>query len=184
MLRTQILIPEKLKSRLETKAKEKNISMGELIRRYTSEKLEEEKTISPLGALLSLSRIAKKALRKLEKLKEHDLNLFVDFYIIAEVVRVVSQRVGKKQANQFLELYKEDVFSELEIDERVKSDSISIFKKKRSKNFPFFDAVHISSIKAADIFEVLTFDRHFINRRLFLPEEYFGIIFIDRIKRF
>lgn len=102
----------------------------------------------------------KKAVQTVDKLKEKD-EIFVNFVCIGEAATIISQRVDKLLANKLVEDYRLQEYQEIIIDSSVVSLAVNIFSGQKSKNFPFFDAIHAASMQSMGLTKALTFDKHF-----------------------
>lgn len=88
------------------------------------------------------------------------LRLFTSNLVFAEVVTVLSQRVGKKTAIQtgnYL-LSRADL-SLLHIDEELQEESWRIFQRIEQKNISFIDCSIIAAMKTENITNLLTLDK-------------------------
>lgn len=66
-----------------------------------------------------------------------------------------------KEAEDLLEEYRQGAYVEIEIDNEAKERALEIFAGQKSKNLPFFDAIHFATIEKLGIKKVLGFDKHF-----------------------
>ena len=100
------------------------------------------------------------ATRVVEKLVDKSF-LYTNFIAVGEAATVVSQRVGKKQANELVRSFEVGDYKEIQVDSEIITDASNIFLNQKSKNFPYFDALHASCMKKEGINRMLGFDKHF-----------------------
>lgn len=99
-----------------------------------------------------------------EGLKKEKHRLLISNYIIAETLTVLSQGAGKEASLKF----GRDIFGQnnliaiLIADLKTDLKSFEIFKKVRSKNFSFVDALILALMKKFKIDYLLTFDKRLI----------------------
>ncbi|MBI2066220.1 type II toxin-antitoxin system VapC family toxin [Candidatus Woesebacteria bacterium] len=89
------------------------------------------------------------------------VQLHTNFICIGEASTVISQRVGKRQANELVNAYKNGDYFDLDVNKDVIFSATNLFLAQRSKNFPFFDAIHAAAMESVGLRKILTFDRHF-----------------------
>lgn len=95
-------------------------------------------------------------------ISETKVNLFqkcvISSYVLAEVLTVVSQRVGKKRA-EFAsnKLFSQD-FELIHIGSEHLFETAKIFQQAVSKNFGFVDASIIATMKLEGCRHLITFD--------------------------
>ncbi|MBU0618866.1 PIN domain-containing protein [Patescibacteria group bacterium] len=100
-----------------------------------------------------------------EKFKKTQHKLYTSSFIVAEVLTVLSQRIGKKSSIDFGTdiLSQENLIKILRINTKIERDAFVIFKKIKSKNFSFVDALSLALIKKHKINLLLTFDKQLVN---------------------
>ena len=103
-----------------------------------------------------------KAKNLIEKIRTNDYLLYTSFYTIDESATVLSQRISKQVAIEFLDKFKnKDYMAILELDHISREKSYSLFKQIRSKNISMVDCHSIILMKENGITDCLSFDQHF-----------------------
>lgn len=104
----------------------------------------------------------KKAVEFYKLLKKTDYKFYTSSDIIAESLTVISKKVGKKSAIDFLDEL-EGVIKEIFIDEKLHKETRRFFAKVKSKNISFIDCSSVIAMKRSKIEVIFSFDEHFRN---------------------
>ncbi len=103
-----------------------------------------------------------KAKKILLSFEETSIILYTSYYIIDEVVTVISMRVGKDIALKFLRSIEQDDFPLiLRIDDTVRENAYRIFSNAKSKNVSMVDCYSASLMRQEGIKKCFTFDKQF-----------------------
>lgn len=96
-----------------------------------------------------------------EKLVKRPVTFYTSNYVFSECITVLSQRIGKTIAHQFIKDMKSSdaIFSVLWITERIEEKAIDIFLKQTSKNVSFVDCTNMALIELNHIHTVFSFDQ-------------------------
>ncbi|MDP3918088.1 MAG: PIN domain-containing protein [Candidatus Woesebacteria bacterium] len=101
-----------------------------------------------------------KALKLLKILIEQKTSLFTSSDIIAESLTVISRKLGKDEAMEFLKelkTYAKEIF----IDESIHAETRKFFAKVKSKNISFIDCSSVIAMKRNKIKYIFSFDEDF-----------------------
>ena len=95
-----------------------------------------------------------------QKIKKEDPDIYISNYIFLEIVTVISQRIGRKEA-VFLgnEILKNPKINIIHVDETLNKLAWQIFTKVPKKNFSFVDCSTLALLQFEEIGGLLTFDR-------------------------
>lgn len=102
----------------------------------------------------------KRALKLLEILVKQKNPLFTSSDIIAESLTVISRKLGKDEAMEFLKelkTYAKEIF----IDESIHKETRRFFAKVKSKNISFIDCSSVIAMKRNKIKYIFSFDEDF-----------------------
>ena len=102
-----------------------------------------------------------KALEILAKLDQNSVLLYTSTYVFAETVTVLSQRLGRKYAEEFIGMVKgqSSAITFLWPDEQIQEKAIELFLQQKSKNVSFVDCINMTLIKERFIDMVFSFDK-------------------------
>jgi uncharacterized protein len=94
-------------------------------------------------------------------------------YVFAEVVTVLSQRVGHDAARAFIHEMKSpnSEFSLYWIDEDIENSAIEIFEDQTSKNVSFVDCTNIAIIRNAQLQGIFSFDKTYPKNNISFLQE-------------
>ena len=115
----------------------------------------------------------KRALDLLYKLNEAKVNYFTSSDIIGESLTVISQKLGKKQATEFLKDVKV-IAEEIFIDENIHYAARKFFKRVKSKNVSFIDCSSVIAMKRNKIKVIFSFDESFKSLGVNLASDVFN----------
>ena len=81
-------------------------------------------------------------------------------YVFAEVVTVLSLRVGHAPAVAFIDRVasQEDGIEHVRVDADIERQAIEIFRRQRSKNVSFMDCCHMACVRHFHFDAVFSFD--------------------------
>lgn len=103
-----------------------------------------------------------KAQKVLNKSKNKSIALYTSYYVIDETVTVLSRRLSKKEAIEFLSSIKDKDFPIiLTIDQVIREKTYKLFKKVKNKSISMIDCYSAILMKANKIKKCFTFDKHF-----------------------
>ena len=102
----------------------------------------------------------KKAVKILDEIQEKNISLFTSSYVIGETLTLISLRLGKRQAIEFVEQV-EVLAEEIFITRENHMSTINLFLKQKSKNISFIDCSSVVVMKENGIKYAFTFDKHF-----------------------
>ena len=102
-----------------------------------------------------------KAIRIQSKLKELKVNVYVSSDIIGETLTVISRKLGKENAIDFLEKIQESNVQEIFIDEFLHKETRKFFRKIKSKNISFIDCSSVIVMKRSKVDVIFSFDEDF-----------------------
>lgn len=102
-----------------------------------------------------------KAVETLTKFDQSSVLLYTSTYVFSETVTVLSQRLGRKYAEEFINMIKDQsaAITFLWSDEQIQEEAIKVFLKQKSKNVSFVDCINIALIKERYIDVVFSFDK-------------------------
>lgn len=97
--------------------------------------------------------------KKAEKIFELDKEIIgIPEYVIIEVSSVLSQKAGKKIANDFLEMIMQSKDVEVMFaDDQFFMNAASVFKKHQDRKLSFID---YSLLYLSEFYEIVTFDKN------------------------
>ncbi len=102
-----------------------------------------------------------KALR-LKKEIGQNLKLTISNYIFLETVTILSQQIGKKDANDIGKLmFSSNKFNFLHISPRIDLKSWHVFQQIKNKNISYVDCSNVILMKEEQIPKIITFDKDF-----------------------
>lgn len=122
-------------------------------------------------ALIALSKVDdsnhKKAL-VIQRSLPSNLSLYVSNLVLSEVVTVLSQRVGHKEAISFIDAFEKtkNKVNIVWIDKKIHTKAIEIFRKQSSKNISFVDCANIAICQIFEIKEIFSFDHHYLTNKV------------------
>lgn len=95
-----------------------------------------------------------------QKIKKETPDIYISNYIFLEIVTVISQRIGRKEA-VFLgnDILKDSKVNIIHIDDRLNKLAWQIFTRIPKKNFSFVDCSTLALLQFEEIRKLLTFDR-------------------------
>lgn len=83
-------------------------------------------------------------------------------FILAELLSLVTKRIGKKKGLELGEkIISSSVVQLVYLDEKTQVEAWQLYKKYKDKDFDFIDATSFIFCRKQGIREVLTLDRHF-----------------------
>lgn len=101
-----------------------------------------------------------KAKEAFERLSNQPITLCTSNYVFSESVTVISQRVGKDTAREFINRMKspDAVFASFWVNEDVEQKAIEVFYRQTSKNVSFTDCTNMALMEFHDIPVIFSFD--------------------------
>lgn len=96
----------------------------------------------------------------LDRLTKSGTTFFTSSEVIGETLTVISRKLGKKHAVEFL-LEVGDMVKEIFVDENLHKISRSFFNEVKSKNVSFVDCSNVIVMKNNRIKAILSFDEDF-----------------------
>lgn len=80
--------------------------------------------------------------------------------VFAECVTVMSQRISKGIALQFIESFtsKESIFTTIRVTEQIEESAIGIFRRQTSKNVSFVDCTNMAIMEMEHLDSIFSFD--------------------------
>ena len=110
-----------------------------------------------------------RALSLLEKISElPSIRFCISVLVYSEVVTVLSQRVAQKTAHFFMEDIELHGITFLYVAEESFRIAQDVFRKQRSKNTSFVDAVNIALMLIHNFTSLLSFDRDYMKNGISL----------------
>ena len=102
-----------------------------------------------------------KSLSLVGELKKRGALLVTSNYVFSEAITVISQRVSRRAAVEFIEKFKtsQSSISCLWIDTEIESLAIEIFKNQTSKNVSFVDCTNIALVQLYNMHAIFSFDK-------------------------
>ena|SRR3990167_7904458 len=94
--------------------------------------------------------------------------LYMNNYVLSEVLTVLSQRVGKKKTKECIQVLYDSHVGLLNVTRVVESRAFNEFLKIDKKNISYADVISVLQAKEKGINAILTLDKHF----LYLGEKY------------
>ena len=105
-----------------------------------------------------------KAIAISKKIKEESLRIYISNYLFLEIVTIISQRVGKKEAVILgKHLLEDEQIEIIHINEKLNNLSWKIFQEINKKDTSFADCSNLAILQTEEIKIFLTFDGHYIN---------------------
>jgi predicted nucleic acid-binding protein len=99
---------------------------------------------------------------KLKRGIDQQINPFISNYIFLETVTVLSQRVGKQDANDIGNLmFSSNKFGFLQATPKIDVKTWQLFQKVSDKNISYVDCSNVVLMKEERIDKILTFDQDF-----------------------
>jgi len=116
----------------------------------------------------------KRAEQIFNALQDKKVTFYTSNYVFAESVTVISQRIGKDIALQFIESLKAKgtLFSTIWVTKEIEEEAIKIFKKQQSKNISLVDCSNIAIIEINKFDGIFSFDRNYKTNKIHLVEEH------------
>lgn len=113
-------------------------------------------------ALYNTSDINHKLALKIAKaLSLAKIRLFTSDPAYGEVITVISQNIGHRDAVEFAEDISKSNIGIVEIDGKLRQKGLSIFKKQTSKNARFTDCLNMAILKKENLAIIFSFDEHY-----------------------
>lgn len=115
----------------------------------------------------------KKVKQIFHALQDKTVTFYTSNYIFAESVTIISQRIGKDIALQFIETLraKDAIFSTIWVTKEIEEKAIEIFRKQSSKNISLVDCSNIAIIEINNFNGIFSFDRSYKTNKIHLVEE-------------
>lgn len=100
---------------------------------------------------------AKRLYLQLEKL---NVSFATSNYVFAEVITVISQKIGHKIALEFISNMRslDSIYNFIRVTPEIEEMAIEIFKKQTSKNVSFVDCTNMALIKHDNLTAIFSFD--------------------------
>lgn len=100
---------------------------------------------------------AKRLYLQLEKL---NVSFATSNYVFAEVITVISQKIGHKKALEFINNMRspDSIYNFIRVTPEIEEMAIEIFKKQTSKNVSFVDCTNMALIKHDNLDAIFSFD--------------------------
>lgn len=102
-----------------------------------------------------------KAYALLDRIEKQDLVLFTSSDIVGETLTVLSRKLGKQAAKEFLNEYQQGGINEIFINETIHQEARELFEKTNSKNISFIDCTTAVAMKSQKIQTIFSFDQDF-----------------------
>lgn len=114
-----------------------------------------------------------KSIRLFQQLQKENVSLLISNYIFLEVVTVISQKVGHKEAVLFIDnMQKDDSLLVIKrVDEELEEEAIRIFKAQTSKNVSFVDCTNMAFLKRGYADAIFSFDEIYRKNGYVLVED-------------
>ncbi len=112
----------------------------------------------------------KKAQEIYRFLYQHHHPLITSSDIVGETLTVISKKLGKTAAKNFIAWYQTSAITEIFITPQIHLAAQKIFFSLKSKNVSFIDCTSIAAMKQAKLSLVFTFDQHFQTAGITLAE--------------
>ncbi len=102
-------------------------------------------------------------------------HLYINNYVLSEVLTVLSQRIGKKKTKVALETLQNNRVELLNVPRAVEDRAYDEFLKIHQKNISYADVMLVLHAKEKGIDGILTLDNHFLylgkkyNLKIFCP---------------
>lgn len=98
--------------------------------------------------------------RTFKLLQETNSVFLISNFVFSESITVISQKVGHKEAIEFIQFVKSDraELKTIRLDEDTEDLALEIFKKQTSKNVSFVDCTNIALYKRENIDAIWSFD--------------------------
>lgn len=101
-----------------------------------------------------------KAVKFYDLIKKQKIKLYTSSDIVAETLTVMSMKVNKKSALEFLD-WIDGRIEEIFIDEGLHKETKRFFKSVKSKNISFIDCSSVVAMKRNKIKYIFSFDEDF-----------------------
>lgn len=100
---------------------------------------------------------AKRLYLQLEKL---NVSFATSNYVFAEVITVISQKIGHQKALEFISNMRspDSLYNFIRVTPEVEEMAIEIFKKQTSKNVSFVDCTNMAIVKHENLDAIFSFD--------------------------
>lgn len=102
-----------------------------------------------------------KATKILKSLTNQQITAYLGTNILLETLTIISQRLGKKQANLLLSELRSDKYKIVTPDEALTLKAEKIFRSVNSKNISYSDCISFAIVETYNIKHVFSFDIHF-----------------------
>lgn len=123
-------------------------------------------------ALIALSKVDdsnhKGALAIKKSLSSSKYTFYISNLVLSEVITVLSQRVGHKEAIAFVNTIErtKSRANIVWVDKKIHTKAIEIFRKQTSKNISFVDCANIAICQTYEISQIFSFDKHYTKNNI------------------
>lgn len=95
-----------------------------------------------------------------QNIESQPVVFYTSNYVFAECVTVISQRISKEIAVQFIDSFtsNESIFTTIRVTEEVEKRAIDLFKKQTSKNVSFVDCTNMAIMEMEHLDSIFSFD--------------------------
>lgn len=108
----------------------------------------------------------KKAFDLALRLDKKSAELFTSSDVVGESLTVISRKMGKVKAAEFINNFKTNGVREIFIDEELHEKTKKLFLTVKSKNISFIDCSNIVAMKKRGIKQIFAFDQDFRKMRV------------------
>jgi len=116
-------------------------------------------------ALIALNDVSdalhKKATKILKDLASQKITAYLGTNVLLETLTIISQRLGKNQANELLNELRSGKYKIITPDNKLTLKAEEIFRSVKSKNISYSDCISFAITKEHNIKHVFSFDIHF-----------------------
>lgn len=101
-----------------------------------------------------------KVKRLFTALEKKLVTFYTSNYVFAESVTVISQRIGRMVALQFIDSFKskDSLFATIWITEELEAKGLEVFEKQTSKNVSLIDCTNIAIMREHSFDAIFSFD--------------------------
>jgi len=105
-------------------------------------------------------------------LEDYDTTFITSNYVFSEVATVVSQKVGHREALEFIDtITSPEYYIEMKrVSQELERQAIEIFRRQTSKNVSFVDCTNMAVMTASRIKDIFSFDSRYKTNRFNMLE--------------
>ena len=103
----------------------------------------------------------KKATDVFKKIKENQIKMMTNSWVVAETATVLSHRRGQSTARKFLQKIRDTGFPVIHVDEQLEQEATKVFELQEKKGTSMVDCGNVATIKREGIDFIFSFDKFY-----------------------